>query len=169
MSVCAVLIFPEADTVEVERFRAQWDPMAASVAAHVTVVFPFESSTDALEATLLDVASHHRPFPLTLNEVTIWQEEYLFLLVGEGRDQVSALHHDLYAALPIAPDASIPFVPHMTVGRRPGQPTELAGARLEARAVPLSVTGIATALSVVCIEPSGRCIREIDVGLADRS
>jgi hypothetical protein len=32
-----------------------------------------------------------------LSGVTVWEDEYLFLLVQEGGDEITSLHDDLYA------------------------------------------------------------------------
>lgn len=55
---------------EIESFRARHDPLARSIPAHVTLVFPFETNPDA--ATLAKhaaAAAEDQPaFPLTLGK-----------------------------------------------------------------------------------------------------
>jgi 2'-5' RNA ligase len=167
MSVRRVaVIFPHADTGDVELFRQRWDPLANSVAAHITVVFPFvwHSSIGALETFLGDAVLKHPRFPVRLNGFAIWEDEYLFLLAREGADQISRLHHDLYAGLLPGLAAPRVFVPHMTVGRR-RHPDELLTALGEANGVQLSLDGFALALSIYRIEQGGRRVRELDVPL----
>jgi 2'-5' RNA ligase len=160
------VIFPEADLTDVERFRARWDPLATSVAAHITVAFPFDwsSSVLALKTVLSGVVSAHRTFPVALSGVTVWEDEYLFLLAHQGGDAISRLHGDLYAGpLPgLAPPET--FVPHLTVGRH-REPRELRTALGEAHDAGLSVTGMATTLSIYRVDGTGRRVRELDVPL----
>jgi 2'-5' RNA ligase len=161
------VIFPEANMTDVESFRGRWDPLATSVTAHITVVFPFDWSDTlpALKIVLGAVVSAHRAFPVALSGVTVWEDEYLFLLAQQGGDAINRLHADLYAGpLPglVPPET---FVPHMTIGRH-GEPGSLRTALGEANDAELSVTGMATTLSIYRIDDTGRPVRELDLPLA---
>jgi 2'-5' RNA ligase len=108
-------IFPEMNTAGVERFRGRWDPLATEVPARITVAFPFEwpRPVSALAHALQPVLAACTPFALELSSPTVWQDEYLFLLVDEGREQVRRLHEAIYSqALRGAPRPSH-FRPHV--------------------------------------------------------
>ncbi len=148
----AVVIFPEADTRDVEDFRTQWDPQASTVAAHVTLAFPFDwpGTLDELVTGLAPVAAAYREFPLSLEDARIWADEYVFLLAAQGNDEIATLHRALYTG----PLAHLPtpstFIPHMTIGRQPNP------WQAHTTAKTLRVSGRATAVTVYRVEP-GAC------------
>lgn len=151
VSKYAIVTFPEAETTEVEEFRSRWDPQSTVVAAHVTLAFPFDwpATLDDLVTAVAQVASEHRAFPLCVRDATIWEDQYLFLMVVQGHDEIAGLHHALYAG-PLAylrPPAN--FVPHMTIGR------QIEPAEARAEAARLRVQGRVTSVSVFRLEPGG--------------
>ena len=163
-----VVIFPEADTVQVEDFRSRWDPLAGAVAAHITLVYPFawRGPIDEVATGIARVAAAHDSFTINFNKVMTWEDEFLFLIAAEGGDEVSSLHRDLYSGvIPglVAPDE---FVPHVTVGR-PGGGVNLAASRADAERLGLSLSGRATALSIYSRDARGRRVREVDIRLRD--
>jgi 2'-5' RNA ligase len=117
----AIVIFPTfVNAAPIELLRRAYDPLADFIAAHITLVFPFRSSmsTGALAAHMRRATRDLTPFEVTLREVTGHREEYLFLNVKRGADQLVALHDQLYSGVLTryhAPDHT--FTPHLTVGR----------------------------------------------------
>lgn len=117
----AIVIFPVfADAAPIERLRRAYDPLADFIAPHITLVFPFTSAipTEALTTHMRRATKGLTPFEVTLREVTGHIEEYLFLNVKRGADQLVALHDQLYSgvlATYLAPEHT--FTPHLTVGR----------------------------------------------------
>jgi 2'-5' RNA ligase len=117
----AIVIFPAfADAAPIERLRRAYDPLADYIAPHITLVFPFTSAiaTEALAAHMRRATKDLAPFEVTLREVTGHMEEYLFLNVKRGADQLVALHDQLYSGILtryLAPEFT--FTPHLTVGR----------------------------------------------------
>ncbi|HCT80722.1 MAG TPA: hypothetical protein DGG94_03070 [Micromonosporaceae bacterium] len=162
-----VVIFPNAaNTGAVEGFRARWDPLAAQVRAHITLVFPFETdaaAADELRRSIAGVAARQAPFAIELVEPTIWEREYLFLLARQGGAEIGRLHHALYDALPEALKEG-GFVPHMTIGRRQ-VPQEIEAAYHGARGLNLEVCGFARELTVYRIDPDGSRRAEVVVPL----
>jgi 2'-5' RNA ligase len=152
------------DTAEVERIRRRWDPLAGPVPAHITVAFPFDWSgpVATLADALLPVLTSVTPFAVTLAAPTIWEDEYLFLLVEEGNTQVRRLHESVYGlALPEARRPSR-FVPHMTVGRQ-AETTALAAGITEAAALNWPLFGTALSLTAYRHDEDGRRVRELDL------
>lgn len=154
MSMVAV-IFPEADLRTVEQFRARWDPLAESVAAHITVVFPFPESVDLGSIRNLTM----RPFRVRLSNPSVWESGYLFLTATTGREQVVDLHRRSYQALELPAPPN--FIPHMTIGRRP--PGTEMGLML-ADAADLAVEGFARSLTIYRRHADGRRSIEHTVG-----
>jgi 2'-5' RNA ligase len=152
----AVVAFPvlaEADGRKIDALRAEHDPNAARIAAHVTLVFPTAAIAettlvDRVEAAAKDTAA----FPIVLKRILVHQEgdeSYLYLVPEQGYDALTALHARLN------PQTGGPaFTPHVTVAR-------LAD-RKQARAVAtalatkhFAVAGRIDALTVVEVPPSG--------------
>ena len=152
------VIYPEAETGAVERFRRRWDPMGALVAAHVTIAFPFDWDRDADEMRALLTEAMPKPFAVRLSAPTIWDDEYLFLLAERGGAHIARLHEAVHSALGLA--RSERFVPHMTVGRRPPGPEQ---DRMVRAAGGLAVNGWARTLSVYRREADGRLTHELTV------
>jgi 2'-5' RNA ligase len=119
----AIVVFPAfANPAPIERLRRAYDPLADFIAPHITLVFPFTSAiaTEALAAHMRRATRDLAPFEVTLREVTGHMEEYLFLNVKRGADQIVALHDQLYSGVLapyLAPERT--FTPHLTVGRLP--------------------------------------------------
>lgn len=117
----AIVAFLDLGTAPwVEELRDNYDPLAQRVAAHLTLVHPFSTTLarQALEAHLQAVSRATPPITLELRGVTGHQGEYLFLNLKRGNDEVIALRDALYTG-PLATfwEASVTFVPHVTVGR----------------------------------------------------
>jgi 2'-5' RNA ligase len=158
------VIFPDADTTQVEQFRAQWDPLASVVAAHITIAYPFSWThpINELEAVLADVASETPAFPVRLTDAIGWEDEYVFLQAQIGAAEISRLHHRLYQQPALGLAAPHSFVPHMTVGRRQ-RPDDLRSSVAQANASALTVAGRALALTVYRIAPDGQRINELSI------
>jgi 2'-5' RNA ligase len=117
----AVVAFPRLDSENaVEAIRRSYDPLASQLAAHVTIVFPFEGAI--VEADLVDHVERAvegvPPFPLTLTDVSVEPGGYVFLNVGTGADRFQDLHERLYSG-PLSQHRSAvhDYRPHVTVGR----------------------------------------------------
>jgi 2'-5' RNA ligase len=120
----AIVAFPRVETPDawarVLGFRDRHDPLARSIPAHVTLVFPFEDplSDEALEGHARDAVRGLAPIRLALRGVTAHEGEYLFLGVKQGNDAVVALRDALHRGV-LTPHRSRlhTFVPHVTIGR----------------------------------------------------
>ncbi|WP_203996484.1 2'-5' RNA ligase family protein [Virgisporangium aurantiacum] len=170
MAIRVLAIFPEMDTSAVERFRSKWDPLAAAVPAHITVAFPFEWSgpLPSLATAIQPVLAACAPFALDLPALTIWEDEYLFLLVDEGREQVCWLHESIYGLALDGVQRPSHFVPHMTVGRCAEKAALQAGIR-ETAAMNLPLVGRALSLTVYRRDEDGRRVRELHMPLGPAS
>src|ERR1043166_925874 len=121
-----VVAFPriaDADAwQEILSVRERFDPLARELPPHLTLVFPFEDalSDAALVEHVRGVVAGFHCFPVTFRDITVHENEYLFLNVKRGNDALVALHDALYTG-PLARHL-VPlhtYVPHVTVGRLP--------------------------------------------------
>jgi 2'-5' RNA ligase len=157
MSKRVVVAFPRVPSAAlwgpILSVRDRFDPLAARIAPHLTLVFPFEDalSDAALEQHLRSVASDLPAFPVVLAEITAHEHEYLFLNVKRGNDALIHLHDVLYTGVLARHRVRThTFVPHITVGRLPA---EALPAALDATAeVTGAVQADVDALSVYQIE-----------------
>jgi 2'-5' RNA ligase len=117
----AVHLFPVFSNAHaIELLRAKYDPLVNYIAPHVTLVFPFESviATEDLRVHLKQSTVGLKPFRLVMTGVTGADEEYLFLNVKVGNDQIVQLHDKLYGGiLRHHLNRSLTYTPHLTVGR----------------------------------------------------
>lgn len=150
MTKRVAVIYPEAETGAVERFRKRWDPAGGVMPAHVTIAFPFDWHREPAELQTLLKGVLSKPFAIRLAAPTIWDDEYLFLLAERGGVQIARLHDAVYNALGLA--RAERFVPHMTIGRRPPGPDQ---ERMTRAASGLSINGWARELAIYRREENG--------------
>lgn len=117
----AIHIFPEfSNSHFIKDLRAKYDPLASLIPPHVTLVFPFESiiTTDALRDHLQKSTFGLKSFDLVLKGITGAEQEYLFLNVKVGNNEIIQLHDELYTGtLKQYLNRSLTYIPHLTVGR----------------------------------------------------
>jgi 2'-5' RNA ligase len=119
-----VVAFPRIQSVhewaEILSVRDRLDPLARRIPAHITLVFPFESAMSdfELETHLRELIAQSRRFSVVFQGITAYENEYLFLNIRRGNDEVMQLHDVLYSgALATYRVRRHTFVPHVTVGR----------------------------------------------------
>lgn len=122
----SILLFPEFENVElIESIREKYDPLYKLIRPHITLVFPFES-----ELTQKQIEEHIRyqlkdikPFKIELREITGTNDNYLFLNVKKGNDEIIRIHDLLYTNI-LEPyrDRRYTYTPHITLGRFSNKP-----------------------------------------------
>ncbi len=119
-----ILIFTEFENIDkINELRKRYDPVVNKVAPHITLVFPFKSNIESLiikqhiEKKVNDIM----PFEVELQGITGEQENYLFLNVIKGNEELTQLHNKLYTGIleEFKPEflKSTKFKPHLTVGK----------------------------------------------------
>lgn len=114
----AIHIFPELENDKIiSDIRRQYDPLHQLIAPHVTVVFPFESdlTTEALIEHMQSVI-HTSPFEMVLSKVEA-VEQYLFLMVQKGNDEIRSLYDALHTGILSDLETRKDYLPHVTIGR----------------------------------------------------
>ncbi|HEY4388930.1 MAG TPA: 2'-5' RNA ligase family protein [Ktedonobacteraceae bacterium] len=158
----AIVIFPKLAQRELmQQLRQTYDPLASLIPPHITLVFPFESaiSTEDLSWHMSSVARQFHPFPLSFRGITGHTNEYLFLNVKGGNDQ-------LYTGV-LAPylTAQETYFPHLTIGRL-GNTTTFAEALRRVQSTTISLKTEVHEISAYQIEPDGKRQVECKVKLS---
>ncbi|MEI4803754.1 2'-5' RNA ligase family protein [Bacillus sp. FJAT-51639] len=118
-----ILLFlsDDNDLEEIEAIRRKHDPLFGLISPHITLVFPFVSqvSNEGLKKHIEINIGNMNPFYITLNPIVTNTDEYLFLLIEEGKEKILELHNKLYTDF-LQPflHKEIPYLPHVTVGRK---------------------------------------------------
>ena len=101
----ALVHYPDIDSSRIDQLRKKYDPRVALIEPHITIVFPVPESVG--EQQLLShverVLGGWQPFPIRLKGLLQSRDNYLVLLLAEGRADIIRLHDELYA------DALAPF------------------------------------------------------------
>ena len=163
LAIISELDLGAADADRIEGLRRRHDPQQPMVAAHFTLVFPFESADQAaVEAHAERVTRQAGPFSFHLRRLAAVQDPLgplsrLFLLPDSGSAELIALHDALYAG-PLSPHlrSDIAYAPHVTVGAFPG--LELAQAAL-AEVGAVDIVGAVSAFDLVTFD--GRTVSRL--------
>src|SRR5712692_8482767 len=105
----AVVIFPPLPEPDpVASLRRRFDPLVDVIAAHITVVFPFDSDLDLAELRdhVARAARGCEPFPIRLQGITSVQDSYLFLNVTLGKERLVELYERPFSG-PLQPYRSV--------------------------------------------------------------
>jgi 2'-5' RNA ligase len=156
----AVVAFPRFDAPErVEALRRRFDPLSAVIAAHVTLVFPFEQgdSSFSLIDHVATVARDVAPFAIAFAEPTVEDDEYLMLNIAAGGELLTALHDRLYAE-PLARHLSRvhAYRPHVTLGRLESSSVAVAAVATARRILAAQVRARIDSLAIFRLEPGPR-------------
>ena len=111
--------FPDIDTAKIDRIRKKCDPTFELIEAHITVVFPVPASIGEKNITrhIERKLEGWSGFEIHLSGFVRSWDNWLFLVLKEGNDQVIRLHGELYQGL-LEPylGKDIEFIPHLALG-----------------------------------------------------
>ena len=117
----AIHLFPEFINLQIiEDLRIQHDPLFKLIPPHITLVFPFESAilSQVLYEHIRGALEDIKPFIIELQDFTGTLDQYIFLNVKKGNDQIIELHDRLYSGLlSTYQNFRFSFHPHLTIGR----------------------------------------------------
>lgn len=168
--------FSDAAAQTIEAFRERHEPQRAQlVRAHVTLVFDARSiSPESLIEQTTAAAQTAAPFDITIDECRIHEDpanrEYkLFLMVRQGREELTVLYRTLYGdRLNSERNAEIVFQPHITVATAATR-AAIERAKAESSPLDLPIRGNIDALEVARLQ-EGRLTSLADERLSgDRS
>ncbi len=121
MTHFAIVAFRRTDALAaIEAIRARFDPLAGVIAAHVTLVFPFDAAIpiDELQSHVQTAASQTPAFRADVTAAPRIDGEYLFLDISCGADAFVALHDRLYdGMLGAHRSRTHMYQPHITIAR----------------------------------------------------
>jgi 2'-5' RNA ligase len=135
----AIVWFPPFPVdAPIEPFRRRHDPLADSLPAHVTLVFPFPTNL-----TVTQIGSHIRrivgnwpALPVTFRDIESIVDEFAVLMLRERSEAIIALHDKLYQGiLKSHLRDDIAYLPHVTLGRVAGNPSHAVFANMHDIAV----------------------------------
>jgi 2'-5' RNA ligase len=117
----ALVMFPKSDNLgQIEDIRAQYDPHARYIAAHVTLVFPFadDVSDEGLRAHVSAATRTMAPFTARFENPRDFDDGYIALEATTGRRELIDLHDRLYSG-PLARHLSAvhTYRPHVTLAK----------------------------------------------------
>ncbi|UTF61789.1 2'-5' RNA ligase family protein [Gilvimarinus sp. DA14] len=117
MKVYSIYItFTGSSKAEIDEIRQQHDELHKKIAAHVTVVFPFESRADETELIrLLNPKMRAKAFSFSVAREVTQRENIGYLKVLKGTSHFHALYASLNSTLNL--ENTIPYEPHVTITR----------------------------------------------------
>lgn len=153
----------------IDAVRTKYDPLAALVRPHITLVFPFESNlhTGDIAEWLHTALQGIGPFALLLQGVSRHSDafgHYLFLNVRKGKERIKTLHSLLYAGILRQYKLNKPYDPHMTIGKLPSEDS-LNAAYRDARQLDTAFSTTVDTIFVETIGPHGESIIETEYSL----
>ena len=117
--IYSLVHYPNIDIRRINQFRKKYDPLFSMIALHVTIMFPVPESVgeDNLIRHLENVLYSWQAFSIHLQEVKLSSDDYLYLLLQEGSEDVIRLHDEIYTGMLVDfLRKDILFIPHLTLG-----------------------------------------------------
>jgi len=139
--IYSLVHYPNIDAKLINRFRMNYDPQVDLIRPHITLMFPVSESIgeDKLVRHLQNVLREPQPFPIHLKGLHKSSDDYLFLLVDEGKEAIVDLHAHIYSdVLANKRQTELPYVPHLTLGVFRENTNEFPKALDEAKRLDLS-------------------------------
>ena len=138
--IYSLVHFPKIDAERIDQIRRKYDPQVELIQPHITVMFPVPESIgeDKLIDHLGNVLRNTKSFTIQLQGLSKSPDDYLFLLVKEGKDAIVDLHAQIYTGvLGHLRKTDLPYVPHVTLGVFRDTGNEYARALAEAKRLDL--------------------------------
>ncbi|MGK7396343.1 MAG: 2'-5' RNA ligase family protein [Candidatus Cyclobacteriaceae bacterium M3_2C_046] len=115
----ALAYFPALNHDGLNQIRELYDPTYPQIEEHIAVIFPVpgEVGLQPLRDHIVQTLSRHKPFPIVIKDLTLSWDNWLFLLLQEGRQTFIKLHDELYQGILSGfLRKDIPFQPHLALG-----------------------------------------------------
>jgi 2'-5' RNA ligase len=117
--IYALVHYPNIDTWHINEFRRRHDPQVELIEPHITVMFPVPESIgeEKLISHLAGILMSWQSFPIHLQGCQIAGDDYLYLLIQEGKTNIIRMHNKVYTEiLTNYLRKELPFIPHLTLG-----------------------------------------------------
>lgn len=116
-----VVHFPKINTSKIEEIRSKYDPTIGTIKPHVTLVFPVKTDFVSKEKIIEDiknVSETTSKFDINLVGFEKSWDNWLFLNVKKGTEEIISLHDKLYTGI-LEPQwrKDLPFSAHLSLGQ----------------------------------------------------
>jgi len=116
-----IVHFPKIDTSKIEEIRSKYDLTIGTIKPHVTLVFPVKTdfvTKEIISEHIREVASTTNKFDINLNGFEKSWDNWLFLNVKKGTEEIIDLHDKLYSGI-LEPQwrKDLPFSAHLSLGQ----------------------------------------------------
>jgi 2'-5' RNA ligase len=138
--IYSLVHLPDIDAERINQIRRKYDPQVELIQPHITILFPVPESIgeDKLIDHLVNVLRDWKSVSIRLRGLAKSPDDYLFLLVDEGKDALVDLHMQIHTgALGDLRQTDLPYVPHVTLGVFRDNENEYAQALAEAKQLDL--------------------------------
>ncbi len=163
-----VWFLPSEVSGDVEAFRAGHDPTARTVAAHVTLVFPFASALSSVQvaAHVRRIASRWPVLPAEFAGSDAFEARFVYLRMTRGRQALAELHDQLYRGV-LAPflRQDFRYELHLTIGVADDVDACNAMLAQAAAALRQPIAATVASLCVVTLRSNGRIERGAEIPL----
>ncbi len=115
----SLVCFPQIDTAKINDFRSKYDPHCDLIDAHFTIVFPVPDSLgrEKLIEHIKNTLLTQRSFDIHISGLEKSWDNWLFLVLQKGKEEMIKLHDDLYGGLLSEfLRSDIEFIPHIAIG-----------------------------------------------------
>src|SRR5919202_3129427 len=150
----ALIHYPSIPAEPINQLRQKYDPHWNVIGPHITVLFAVPASVgeDQLVHHIQDVLRNRYAFSIRLHGLARSWDDYLFLLIQEGRVDLIGLYDALYTGL-LADyrRQDLQFTPHVTLGRFTLQPDKYQQAFNDANQLSLDYECVVDRLHLVKI------------------
>jgi 2'-5' RNA ligase len=148
----ALVHYLAIDNPQVQAFRRKHDPQVDLIAPHLTLMFPVPGSIgeDILIHQIRSILTRWKPFPIHLDGIYRSDDDYIYLLVEEGKERLTSLHDEIYTGL-LTPylRADIPYIPHVTLGILASNVTDPERILQEAQQLGIAYRGVLDKLHLI--------------------
>lgn len=120
MTKKSIIIFGKFSNIDkINKIREKYDLLYRFINPHITLLFPFERDipTNVLKEHMHEVLKNIKPFNLKLKGITGTMDNYIFLNVKKGKDEIIEIHDKLYTGiLEKYLYRGLTYIPHITIG-----------------------------------------------------
>lgn len=118
MNKLAVVYFPKQEIEKINSFRKKYDPCIKIISPHSTVMSPLPKvSTSSLIEHVEKIVKNTSVFPIHFKGVSKTDDNCIFLLVDQGKEEVVQLHDKFYSdSFATYFPTEYSFIPHITIG-----------------------------------------------------
>src|SRR5258708_14307965 len=100
MEQYAVVYFPKVNTEIINEFRKKYDPHWNIIPPHITLVSPFSNISEyQIVKHLKMVTRNIKSFQAHLHGLVKTDDNLLFILVKEGKEEIVKIHNLLYSEI----------------------------------------------------------------------